>query len=132
MSIIAIKARTRTEYLVDSLGIIREEREAPETARTGAALAIAVEEPRDDRETLWLVLEADASRDAVRARPADVPERRDLPRDHPLYGLRALRVVPAGMGDCTLDDAGRLVPIEPPKPDPVLEPVADEPMRDRG
>jgi hypothetical protein len=128
MSIIAIKARCRTEYLVDATGTIREEREAPETARVGASLAIAVEEPRDDRETLWLVDEADASRDAVRARPADVPERTDLPRDHPLYGQRVLRVVPAGMSDCTLDDEGRLVALDPPKPDPVLEPVL-EPVR---
>jgi len=63
--------------------------------------------------------------DARLATAADVPERRDLPRDHPLYGQRALRVVPAGMPDCTLDDAGRLVPVEAPKPDPVLEPTLD-------
>jgi len=125
MTIIAIKARARVERLIDATGTIREEREAPETARVGASLVVPLEEPRDDRATLWLVDEADIGDDAVRARPADVPERRDLPRDHPLYGQRVLRVVPAGMGDCTLDAAGRLVPIGATKPEPVLEPALD-------
>lgn len=60
-----------------------------------------------------LELRADgvARRGARVARASDVPVRLDLPMGHPLRGQRALRVVPAGMGDCTLDDEGRLVPI---------------------
>jgi hypothetical protein len=44
------------------------------------------------------------------ARAVDVPERTDLPRAHPLYGQRVVRVVPSGMSDCAVDTDGRLVP----------------------
>ena len=37
-----------------------------------------------------------------------VPERPDLPADHPLRGKRALKAVPAGSGDIVVDDEGRL------------------------
>lgn len=43
------------------------------------------------------------------ARPTDVPVRTDLPKDHPLYGQRVLKVVPSGMGDCTIDADGKLI-----------------------
>lgn len=45
------------------------------------------------------------------ATPSDVPIRTDLPEGHPLLGRRALRVVPSGMPDCTVDAEGRLVPV---------------------
>ena len=45
------------------------------------------------------------------ARSNDIPERTDLPKDHPLYGQRLVKVVPSGMPDCTLDEKGRLVPV---------------------
>ena len=66
------------------------------------------------------------------AKPADVPERIDLKEDHPLYGKRALRVVPAGMPDCTVDKDGRLSPVtaKEPVPEPKPEPVEiDERIR---
>jgi len=44
--------------------------------------------------------------------PDDVPIRDDLPATHPLRGKRALRVVPAGMPDCTVADGGRLAPLD--------------------
>ena len=46
------------------------------------------------------------------ARHQHVPERYDIPRDHPLYGMRALEVVLSGMGDMTIDDEGKIVPID--------------------
>jgi hypothetical protein len=45
------------------------------------------------------------------AKTLDIPERTDLPKDHPLYGQRLVKVVPSGMPDCTLDEKGRLVPV---------------------
>ena len=52
------------------------------------------------------------------ARPTDIPERTDLPKDHPLYGQRVARVVPSGMTDCVIGADGRLTPVgrEDPKP----------------
>jgi len=58
-------------------------------------------------------------------RPAietDIPIR----KSGPYKGQRALRVVPAGYRDCTINDKGELVAIEPTK---VAEPIAIE--RDR-
>jgi hypothetical protein len=49
---------------------------------------------------------------ARRATADDVPIRTDLDRDHPLRGKCVLRVVPCGYPDCTLDDRGRLVPVD--------------------
>ena len=52
-----------------------------------------------------------------RATRLDVPRRVGGPYD----GERALDVVPSGMPDCTLDDDGNLVPINPtvkPAPEP--------------
>ena len=49
---------------------------------------------------------------ARRARPDDLPLRIDLPKEHPLYGTRCLKMVPSGMPDCTVDDRGRLVPVD--------------------
>ena len=56
---------------------------------------------------------------ARRARPIDLPVRNDLPVGHPLRGKRVLAVVPSGMPDCTIDDRGRLVPVDA-KGDPVV------------
>ncbi len=53
------------------------------------------------------------------AKPGDVPIRTDLKKSHPLHGKRCLRVVPAGMPDCTVDDQGNLVPIEVERERPV-------------
>ena len=84
---------------------------------------------------LVLVDEADADKvapgnlTARRATASDVPVRSDLPRDHPLHGRRVLRVVPCGMGDCTLDDAGHLVPVDPKTGEPLgpADPVEPKP-----
>jgi hypothetical protein len=54
---------------------------------------------------LWLV-PMDAKEQAIADARALCEERFDLPRDHPLYGKRALRVVPAGSGDIIATDKG--------------------------
>lgn len=51
-------------------------------------------------------------KDGTIAQNRDVPLRTDLPEDHPLYGLRALPVVLAGQPDMTVDDDGRMAPID--------------------
>lgn len=56
------------------------------------------------------------------AKPTDTPIRDDLPRDHPLYGTRALRCVPSGMTDMVIAADGTLLPaIEPEEPKPIGE-----------
>ena len=85
---------------------------------------------------LVLVDEADADKvapgnlTARRATASDIAARDDLPRDHPLRGKRVLRVVPCGYGDCTLDDAGRFVPVDPKTGEPIkpVEPVEPKPL----
>lgn len=42
------------------------------------------------------------------ARPDDAPPRTDLPKSHPLYGKRVVRVVLSGMSDQVIDADGRL------------------------
>ena len=64
----------------------------------------------------WAFVEDSDVGDLVTMLPTDVPVRDDLPPDHPLYGRRALRCVPAGWPDCTVDDEGRLVPLADPVP----------------
>ena len=57
------------------------------------------------------------------AKPDDVPLRYDLPKDHPLYGTRALRNVASGWPDSTVDADGHAVPataeLEPVEPEPI-------------
>ena len=55
------------------------------------------------------------------ARADDVPERFDLPLEHPLYGKRVIRHGMSGWTDSTIDDEGRVVPIEKPDADPIGE-----------
>lgn len=82
-----------------------------------------------------LVDEADADKvvpgnlTARRATASDIAARDDLPRDHPLRDKRVLRVVPCGMGDCTLDDRGNLVPVDPRTGEPLkpADPVEPKP-----
>ena len=58
------------------------------------------------------------------AKPTDVAIRDEtdpiypVPRGHPLHGSRALRIVPAGMGDSVIGADGRLAPatVEPVEP----------------
>lgn len=92
----AVRGRLRHETLVvpDGIDPIR---------------ATPAEAPAPGRETCWIVDERDAPTDAVRARREDIPKRTDLPKNHPLYGQRVLTHVPAGMGDCTVNEAGELV-----------------------
>ena len=62
------------------------------------------------------------------AETEDQPLRTDLPKTHPLYGTRALCVVPSGYRDCTIGSHGELTQIDDDDPvdiDPVdLDPVA--------
>ena len=86
-----------------------------------------------ERGTIRLVDSTEvASLDARLATTADLGERRDLPRSHPLYGSKALRNVPAGMPDCTLDDRGRLIPLDLATGKPYVEATAVEPVADGG
>jgi hypothetical protein len=75
------------------------------------------------------VMSKAAKRPAVEA---DVAPRTDLPKNHPLYGSRAVRCVPAGMPDCTIVD-GRLVPIVAKEPEPIEpepKPIDEKPLDD--
>jgi hypothetical protein len=66
----------------------------------------------------------------VFAAQKDIPVRTDLPRDHPLYGRRILKVVPAGMPDLEIDANGQIkeVVIEVPG---IKEVEISEEMRSR-
>jgi hypothetical protein len=55
------------------------------------------------------------------AMAADVAPRTDLPRDHPLYGSRALRCVPSGWGDVVVGADSR-----PADAVAVAEPIGEE------
>ncbi len=71
-------------------------------------------------------------KDGIPAQLTDVSLRTDLPKDHPFYNTRALRVVPAGMPDCIVID-GLLCPTVDgikPAPEPI-DPIDPEPI-DRG
>lgn len=93
----------------------------------GRREALALEAPRAGAATLWLVDDdAVPPSDARRARPADVPVRTDLPKDHPLYGRRALTIVPAGWPDAALDADGRVVPLDLKTGELVAEAAAEE------
>lgn len=59
------------------------------------------------------------------ARAEDVAPRTDLPKNHPLYGSRAVRCVPSGMPDCEIVD-GQLVPIAAKEPEPEPKPEPKE------
>lgn len=61
--------------------------------------------------------------DGTVAQSRDVPTRTDLPEDHPLYGLRALPAVLAGMPDMTVNDNGEMVPIDVEKSDEEVDPA---------
>lgn len=76
------------------------------------------------RDGLELGKDGSVIKEGRRATPEDVPTRVDLPPDHPLYGIRCVRNVPAGMTDCTIDADGKLVPLEEPSevPDIVVVP----------
>lgn len=65
------------------------------------------------------------------AKPTDAPIRDDLPREHPLYGTRALRVVPCGMSDIVIAADGRAVACDE-KGEPLKEatPVDEKPGGD--
>jgi len=90
-----------------------------------------------------LKLEADGRvcrADKATARADDVAVRDDLPPGHPLYGSRAVRCVPCGMGDCVIVE-GKLVPVDlktglpieekPIEPKPVDEkPIDEKPLGD--
>lgn len=66
----------------------------------------------DDKADAALAAASAVNAEARTARAADVPIRDDLPKGHPLRGKRALRAVPCGWPDCTLDDRGQLVPVD--------------------
>jgi len=83
-------------------------------------LSIPIEPPSEDQETLWIV-EEEAAEGLPRAGPLDLPARWDLPEGHPLRGKALLPVVPAGYPDCTVDDNGRLVPVDSQTGDPLPE-----------
>lgn len=55
----------------------------------------------------------------------DVPQRYDLPKDHPLYGQRVLSVGMSGWPDMTIGADGRPTPIDPKTGEP--KPVDVEP-----
>lgn len=72
-----------------------------------------------EQQLVFVADDAVAADDPRRCRPDDVPVRDDLPADNPVKGKRALPVVPSGWIDSTVDETGRLVPLDPKTGEPV-------------
>jgi len=70
-----------------------------------------------------LTLEGDCVlKEGEAALETDVAFRTDLPKNHPLYGTRALRVVPAGMPDQVIKD-GKMTSAEEAEISPLEEEI---------